>query len=203
MASQLQMANLALLRLGSSAMIADMSESSNEARVMTALWDVERDTVLSELPWPFATGYVALGLVAGTSSVAVNDDWQYSYRYPSGCLKVRRITAAAMRRRPTDPPPFRVGRDGTGKLIYTNQADPVTVEYTVAVTAPGEFSAPFASMLAWRLAVMAAPALTRMPQAVTLANQFYQIERSAAMADALNEQQQEEQLDAESIRARS
>lgn len=202
MASQLQIANLALLRLGSSAMIADMSESSNEARVMTALWDVERDTVLSELPWPFATGYVALGLVAGTSSVAVNDDWQYSYRYPSGCLKVRRITDAAEARRPTTPPPFRVGRDGTGKLIYTDQADPVTVEYTVAITEPGEFSAPFASMLAWRLAVMAAPALTRMAQAMNLANQFYQLERSAAMADALNEQQQEEQLDAESIRAR-
>jgi hypothetical protein len=79
---------------------------------------------LRAFPWNFATRYARLVLVGGTSTVPVNNDWQYSYRMPSDAVFSRRITNPSMVQRRYDETPvdFRVGSDSTGGLIYTNQA---------------------------------------------------------------------------------
>src|SRR5690606_25121463 len=99
--------NRALARIGSSKQIANVeTENSREAISARLVFDDERDYVLRDFPWPFATAYRTLALV----SEAPNGDWGYAYRYPSDCLYVRRIVGALGRRDP-DPPPFRVGVD--------------------------------------------------------------------------------------------
>ena len=200
-ASKTQIVNLALQRIGVSKQVANVdTENSKEAMNAKTAYDDERDYVLRDFPWPFATKYVAPGLVAGSSTVAANLDWNYSYRYPSDAVYVRRILSALGRNDP-DPPPFKVGRDDQGRLIYTNQAE-AQIEYTMRVTNPEEFDPLFVSAFAWRLGWVLAPSLSRVEKIADHCLKMYAIELSKAQAGAGNEQQQEKQIEAEWIRGR-
>lgn len=68
----------------------------------------ERDFVLRSFPWPFATKYATLELIAGTVNDPVNDDWAFAYRIPDDCLFARRLTTC-LGRKETHPPKFRIG----------------------------------------------------------------------------------------------
>lgn len=202
MASKTQIVNIALNRIGVSKQVANVdTENSREALSAKIIFDDDRDYVLRDFAWPWATGYAVLGLVAGTSSVPVNGDWQYAYRYPSDAIFIRRIVTPGLGRNDPNPPAFRVGSDVQGRLLYTNQPE-VTVEYTRRVTDAGEFDAVFTSMLAWRLGAMLAPALSRMTDAAKLCLQMYDYEKSRAETRALNEGQQDTAPQAEWIRGR-
>lgn len=201
MASETSIANLALIRVGATKQIANLeTERSAEAIAIRTVFDQERDYVLRDFPWPFATAYVELALVDGSSTTPVNYDWQYAYRYPSDCLFVRRIMGPNGRRDP-NPPPYRVGRDSQGRLIYTNEAD-AEIEFTYSVTEPEEFDSMFVSMLAWKIASVIAPSLSRIKGMAETAMQMYEIDKSKAASRSLNEQQQEQPLESEFVRAR-
>ena len=200
MASDTQIANLALLHLGVSKRIGNLqSERSIEADAIRTAYADDRDYCLRDFPWPWATAYATLGLVSDPT-VAVNDDWFFAYRYPSNCLFVRRILTAAGRRE-TNPAPFRTGRDNQGRLIFTDQED-AEVEYTAAVTDPQEFDAVFVSMFAWKLAASCGPSLSRDSNMARTAMQMYEIEKLKAQSRALNEGQDPPAPEAEWIRDR-
>ena len=174
---KLAILNQALLKIGVSKTIISLTENTREAYTLGLLYDPSLREVLRSYPWAFATKYAdsttaasgdAMELFAGTSTVPVNGDWQYAYRYPEDCLLARRlVNAATGRRYDANPIPFRVGRDVEGEddtvvqLIYTNQVDAV-LEYTALVVMGDTFADPlFEDCLSWFIGSKAAPSLSR------------------------------------------
>lgn len=201
MASKTQIVNVALMRIGVSKSVGNVeTDSSREALSARLLFDDDRDFVLRDFPWPFATAYATLGLVGGSSSDHVNLDWTFSYRYPSDCMFVRRILTPSGRSE-TSPPAFRIGRDSQGKLIYTNEED-AQIEYTASITEPEEFDAMFSSMLSWKLAAGFSPSMSRIKDMAKTCMEMYEIEKVKAQSRALNEGQQEAQAESEFTAAR-
>jgi hypothetical protein len=198
MPNKTQITNLALQRLGVTKSIASIDENSVEARAAKLVIDDERDAVLEDFPWPFATAYATLGLVSDPDTAA-NYDWYYAYRKPSDCVFARRIVTA-LGRKDTVPPAYKLGQDATGDLIYTDQED-AQIEYTARVDV-SRFSALAASMVAWRLAINLAPALSRIDGITRTVQVGYEREKQRAQVKALNEGQSDEPRDAEWIEAR-
>lgn len=202
MSSRTQIANLALIKIGVSKQISNVdTDTSREAITIRTLMDQEIAFVLRDFPWPFATAYETLALVAGTSTVPANNDWQYSYRYPSDCMFARRIVVPSVGRRDPNPPPFRIGRDSQGRLLYTNIED-AELEYTARIDDSEEFDSIFVGALSWKLAAGAAPPLSRIKGIIEVCLNGYEYEKTQARSRALNEQQQEEPLESEFMRAR-
>lgn len=202
MASKTQIAKIALGRIGSTKLVNNIeTETSREAVVIRTFIDDDIEFVLRDFPWPWATAYVELALVAGSSTARANADWLYSYRYPSDCVFARRLVVESVGRNNPNPPPFRLGRDGQGKLIFTNEADAV-LEFTQRITETAEFDSMFVSMLAWKIGSGASPSLSRIKGMAEQCMQMYEIDKSKAQSRALNEGQQETPQEAEMMRAR-
>jgi len=112
MATETEIVNLALGRIGVSIALTDLdTDTSAEAQAAQRIFDQDRDAVLRDFPWPFATTYAEPTLAYGTSEDAANADWQFAYRYPSNAMKVRRVLLESERTKRTRTP-FRIGRDG-------------------------------------------------------------------------------------------
>ena len=93
---------------------------------------------------------------------AANADWTYAYRVPADAVLVRRIATPGVGRR-HDPAPlrFRIGQDATGRLLLTDQPQPI-IEYTARLACViGLGDAIFRDALAWRLAACLAPSLAQ------------------------------------------
>lgn len=177
--------NQALTHLGVSKQIADITtELSEEATTSRLHYVDDISAVLRAHPWQFATRYARLTLVAGTATVPVNGDWQYSYRPPTDMVFARRIVNPNMTGRDWDPnpPKWRLGSDDTGVLIYTNesptsgQPDNVTplLEYTVRTTCAAlQGDSIFRQALTWRHAFSLAPALAKDEKRAAFCWQMY------------------------------
>ena len=211
-----RLVNLALSRCGVAGKVVDLAtDLSAEADAARTVYKTELDATLRDFPWPFATRYATLTLVAGTEDDAVNGDWQYSYRAPTGSLLVRRIVDPTVGRRwSATPIPFRMGQDATGDLIYCDEpgevleadAD-VDVEYTWRPDCPASVADPiFRSAAAWRLAAALAVPLGRDIKLADRAQRNYLLELEKAKLVHAQEQQQQDSSsafgDAEWIRAR-
>jgi hypothetical protein len=193
--TDIQIINMALGHLGETQFIQARTELSNERLVAEIYYDPSLQLILEGFAWPETTKYGALGLV----EEAPNDDWLYSYRYPSDCLMMRRIITILGRQEP-DPPPWITGQDDAGRLIYTNVSEAVA-EYTKAISV-GKFSAYMAAALSWWLAGEMCAGMARDRK---LAQSCYQMADSLnvrAQAKARNESQDYPELDSEAMRAR-
>ncbi len=191
-----QIANLALMRVGHGQAIAALTESSPAAITINAIFEFDRDLVLREFAWPFAATYAALGLVEESP----NDDWDYAYQYPADCLVALKVVNTVGRTE-IQPIPFEVANATTGRLIYTDQ-DEATLKYTKRVTDAAQFDPLFASALAWKLASDVAMSLSRKPEIATLAERAYRLEVRRGQAAAINENAQDPEEDGEFVRCR-
>ena len=191
-------AGMALGHVGSSASIADLAtERSPEADQCRKFLTPAILATLESFDWPEATSYVTLALVEETP----NGDWDFSYRYPSGMVKVRRIVTELGRLDP-NPPPFRVGLDAQGLLVYTNEAE-VVVECTADISARlSIFPALLVDAVSWKLAEYIAPALSRVKGIMDVVKGGYLMSLDRARVKAAQEQQQEREPEADHIRAR-
>ena len=88
MASQVQIAKLALQHIGDRYDISDIDEESVEAEQINLIWDDTRDELLRRYPWRFAKKYTNPAAL----SVTVPGLWTYAYQYPSACVMIRGIT---------------------------------------------------------------------------------------------------------------
>jgi hypothetical protein len=169
-----RLVNIALSRIGITARLSDLgTDPSQEADAARTVYKTEIDATLRGYPWPFAKRHQALVLVAGTSTVPVNGDWQYSYRAPTSSVLVRRVVDPSLKRGFTKTPiPFEMSADDTGDLVFCDEpviylpiavpATSVTVEYTHRVECPASRGdAIFRSAAAWRLAAALAKPLGR------------------------------------------
>jgi hypothetical protein len=163
------MCNIALQRIGISHQIADIrTEATEEAYKARLVYAMTVEAVLRDYPWPFATRYANLSLVAGSEASPVNKDWTYSYRQPVDMITARRLISQDGHKRHFDqkPPEFRLGSDETGYLIYSNASSssdrPVQLEYTYRMQCPAQQGDPlFRDALAWKLASVFALSLGR------------------------------------------
>ena len=80
--SDSQIANVALTMLGSQR-IAILSEDSEPARRVNAVYDILRDELLMEHPWTFAVERTSLAQLSDTPAFG----YSYQYQLPSDCLK--------------------------------------------------------------------------------------------------------------------
>lgn len=215
--SVVSICNKALDHARSSEVIASIDERSKEARSCKKFYEHARDTVLQDFPWPFATSFIELALVAEEP----NTDWQFAYRYPQSCARVRKVLNPAGRLHVgqvndlifpmqlpaagADPAriPYTLGVDDQGLLVYTDMEDAV-VEVTSVVSNPALFSAKFVECLSWKLAALISPGLTRGDQeAVTeKCEAKYESTKMEAWTAVSNEVQKDQEPDAESIRVR-
>jgi hypothetical protein len=197
MASKTQIANQALIAIGVTAQIANLeTETSKEAIAIRLIFEDEVDFVLRDFPWPFATAYASLGLVTDDP----NNDWDYAYRYPSDAVFVRRI-ATTLGRDNSEPPPYRIGRDDEGRLIYSDEVN-ANIEYTSRIFDSNELDPIFVSALVWKLGAKLAPSMSKIKDMAKTAWAMYEVEIDKAKSVSLNESQSEPAPDAEWITAR-
>lgn len=192
MASEVEICNMALSHIGVGEEIQDLAtESSEEARACRRFYEPARDELLRSFPWPFATKWADLGLVASAPTES-GEEWGFKYRYPSDCLKLRRIVTGARQDTQESVIPFKVARDASGLLIYTDQED-AEVEYTFREEDPGRFPYDFALALSYRLGAYLAPRLSKADplRLGQLCLQLFAISGQIARANALGEEQHE------------
>jgi hypothetical protein len=204
MASEVEIVNLALSHLGISKEIADLdTEKSDEARAGRRFYDICRDSTLRDFPWPFATKFLALGLISDELEDSVEDEWDFSYRYPTDCAKIIRIRSGMADDTRQSRVTYKIAQDATGRLIYTNEED-ASLEYTRLEDNPERFTSDFVMALSFRIASMMAPRLTAGDpyKLATRAYQMYTIELERAKATAINEGQVSEDVESEFIRGR-
>jgi len=172
MASQVDIANLALGHLGDTATVTsiDPPEGSAQAEHCARFYPISLSTMLEMHTWGFCTRRTTLAEVSNPSST-----WQYAYAKPTGCLNILSIIAPDA----TDdysaslgatssysdanggtipiggvytPQKFAVETSATGdEIILTNQANAV-IRYTAGVTDTAKFPPLFTEALTWLLA---------------------------------------------------
>ena len=192
--------NQALSHLGHTIFIDSRDEDTNEVAVSDVHYDDALAYVLEDFAWGFAHRYVTPGLVEDFTLVATVHDWDYSYRYPVDTAKIRRIVTS-LGLRETTPPPFVIGSDDSGRLIYTNTVEAI-VSTTALITDPALFPAMFAEALAWWLAFLMVPGLAKDKGVAGQCFAMYDRIMMRAASSAGNESQHDPDEDSEAIRAR-
>jgi hypothetical protein len=116
-ASQIQIANMALQAIGTRSTIASLNENSKEAQQTAMLWDAIRDELLGRAWWNMARKTVQLTLLkaapgtpefVGTPSAQWTSaypapPWLYSYGYPADCISARYIASMPNTGQPSIP----------------------------------------------------------------------------------------------------
>lgn len=155
MTSDIQIVNMALSKIGTSAVIESFTERSAEARVASIWYDYSRRNMLSLHDWTFARRRQTLAL----SADAAPDGWMFRYQYPADCLRFRLIYNPAGLEGPAIP--FEVGTslDGLELNIFTNLDDAIGL-YTFDNTSETTFNEVFIDLLATYLASQMALAIT-------------------------------------------
>jgi len=188
MASAVDICNMALMRCGSSAVIASLTEGSQEANLCNAFYAQCRDYVLRDYPWAFAQRQVPLAELAATAGEANGfpADWGYKYSYPSDCLMAHEVYSGIRNPRNDQRVPYKVMSDGVATAIYTDLEDAELV-YTAKITDTTLFEPGFISALAYLLASEIALPLTVQPRVLEQLLYGYQQAVSAAAAMSMNE----------------
>ena len=164
MASEIDIANLALGHLGDNATVAslDPPEGSAQAEHCARFYPIARDALLELHDWNFATKRALLAQVDNAWS-----QWAYTYLQPADCLRVIAVLDKnAKHDQSVSMPNTGIGQytpvefvcetnDGGDEVILTNQVDAMT-RYVAFVTDTTRFSPLFVTTLTWKLAAMLA-----------------------------------------------
>lgn len=149
---KVEICNIALGRIGA-ADIERIDEASKAARTCRRFFDVDRKNVLEKFPWTFATRRVQLALLNENPP-----DYKYAYRYPSDCLKIRRIYNKDYSNEKGECP-YQLLSDTSGRKLYTD-VELASIEYTADIEDVTLFSSQFVEALSWKLAADLAMAIT-------------------------------------------
>lgn len=150
--STVEIANLALLKLGSEEALLALTDNTTQGRVMNRLFVPVRDSELRLHNWKFA--------IARTSLVALAQapawGFQYQYQLPADFLRLVQVNDWY----------YRTGKQQTmwsveGGKILTNIQAPLKLRYVRRVDNSGEFDPLFVQSMACRLAVEACEKITQ------------------------------------------
>lgn len=200
MASKTEICNMAISHLGIAKEIANVdTEKSAEASAMRRFYDIVLESVLRDFPWPFASKIAALGLLEEEP----NDEWNFSYQYPTDCSKIRRILSGIRNDTPGSVVRYKVATTGDTRIIFTDEED-AEAEYTILATNPAIYPADFSLAVSLKLASVAAPRLTGGDPFKLGERAFraYQIQIGMSQVNSINEQQDDAPIESEFIRGR-
>tara|TARA_R110002072_G_scaffold247228_2_gene406390 strand:+ start:4129 stop:4758 length:630 start_codon:yes stop_codon:yes gene_type:complete len=154
MASDIQIARMALAHVGDRFDISALNEASTEAEQVNLMFDHVRDKLLRSHPWNFAKKYISPAALSGT----VPGLWTYMYLYPADALRVLGITNPAGREAP--PLQYETGRNAADQYCVFTDAEDAEIVYVSRVTNPEEFDTEFTVAFSYALASSVAMALT-------------------------------------------
>lgn len=159
MASEVDIANLALSHLGDSATVAslDPPEGSAQAEHLARYFPFARDSLLEAYAWSFASKRMTLAQLTSAWS-----QWDYAYTKPADALSIRGVIAPDATDDSQDSmQPFVIEVDADDNdVIYTDQENAVAL-YTRRVTDTSKFPPIFVVALSWHLASMVAGPLIK------------------------------------------
>lgn len=176
MASQVEICNRALIKLGANT-ITSISDNSKSARVLSALWDSVRRTELSKRYWNFAIARTSLAALATAPS------WGFAnaYQLPNDFLKLVQVSDLYVAPGLSD---YRTGDESPyaieSRTLATDFAAPLKLRYIQDVTDTGSFDVQFIEVMASKLAYEACYAITQSRDGQRMANEDYQ----TALAEA-------------------
>lgn len=154
MASEVDIVNLAIARLGSASRVSsiDPPDGSSLAANAATFYPMVRDSLLEMKDWPFAVTRSRLNELADAT---IPPPYTHAYAMPSAAivpLSVRHADAS------DDSPPNRLSwemlSDGT-RVVFTDTEEAV-MRYKVGATDPSKFTPLFVDALAWALAIQLA-----------------------------------------------
>ncbi len=158
-AATTKIVNLALLEIGVLKVLTNYcTQDTREAVVARQVYEQCVRHTLITYPWPFATKYATLALIATQPS---HEDWTYAYRMPIDCIFPRRFVVTRGTAVDPSPPPMGLSSDDSGGILFGNEPNAI-LEYTARPGCVG-FNGDdlFREALKWRLAAALAPPLTR------------------------------------------
>lgn len=199
MASKVGIVNMALGHLAVSKAIASITEKSEEARAANLYYDTALEMVLRDAPWPFATKIASLALVEEDPT----DEWGYSYRYPTDCLRIKRILSGVRNDTRQSRVSYKILSDSQGRLVYTDEEN-AEMEYIATAEDPQFYPPDFTLAFSFLLASLMAKRLTGGDQFKLGADARadYGAMIAVAQSNANNEEQNDEEPDSEFIRER-
>ena len=158
MASNVEIANSALTKLGASRITA-LTDNVKAAREINAIFELRRDYLLRTHNWSFAMTRASLPALDETPA------WGYTtlYQLPTDCLRVVQVNdtwvvpGLADYTSGPDSEPYKI----TGRRIETDIGAPLKLRYIKRVTDPAQFDAAFVEVFASDLADQVCEALTQ------------------------------------------
>lgn len=184
MSSIVQIWNLALIRAGSTDLVAAENEGSKSALLCGAIYEQVRDAVLRDFPWRFAKRRIALAIKEGTPPAC----WGFQYAVPSDCLMARSIVVPGSRVPLTaNKATFEIAADIDGSAVIYTDTEEAELVYTAKVTDTNRFDPSFISALAFALgAELCVPLRGKADLSQILLNLYTKTIHQAA-ANSLNE----------------
>ena len=156
MASEVDVCNLALARLGDNATVAsiDPPEGSAQAEHCARFYAIARDSLLEMHAWKFATRRVQLAKLTVPSW-----DWSFAYAEPTGALKLLGVLSATASN-DDETQSYEAESDTNGTAIILTNQEGASLRFVARVTDTTKFSPLFVDALAWLLAsYLAGPVL--------------------------------------------
>jgi hypothetical protein len=154
MASEVQIAKLALSYVGDRFDITSLTESSTEAEQVNLVYADMRDSLLRQHTWNFAKKFISPAAIVGTAP----NLWAFMYLYPVDALRVLTVTNPAGR--DATPIKYEVGLNAADQYcVFTDQGN-AEIKYTKRITDSNVFDANFTIALAYGIASKIAMALT-------------------------------------------
>ena len=216
MATQLDICNLALLRLGQG-QIGAMTEQSKEAQYCLKFWDADRRASLRDYAWNFATPDPALLALLPNTPV----DFAYAYQLPADCLRALTIFNPIMLREGllgvvdisdvssaafdnlaqqilAELTFFKIRKN---RVLVTNMQNAYLV-YTADITDTSKYDDQFVEALSYRLAIDLALPITANPQFASTMTSLYRGSLLAARKSDAQERKQPTKIGRSFLQAR-
>lgn len=184
MASQTDICNTALTILGAASINA-ITDQTNQARALNAVWNMQRDSEIRKHRWKFAIQRTTLPALAATPASGV---YNTQFELPAGCLRVLEVGDQYPGCDLTDyrNSPSLLDYSVEGGMILTNLGAPLSLRFMAQIVDPTQWDACFADAMAARLAAVTCFRITQSVQMVSAANGAYkQAIMDAVRANAL------------------
>ena len=223
--SEVDICNMALSNLGIALGIQSLNDKTAEAKACAFWYPKARDQLLQSAPWNFAYTYQVLtsdgSNVPGTNFAYPG--WGYAYQYPNDCLQAVAVTTAYGQRFgryywasywgyqytnnwPGAPKiPFIVAQSTAvegQKIILTDLVSPAYLWYIRVVTDTAMFSPLFSDGLSGLVGGKIGGPLRASPDKIAQANGMAKVACASALAQCMNEAQQDPARDSPSITCR-
>ena len=176
MASQVEIANRALTKLGENRIIS-ISDNLEAARVISSMWDIVRDSELREHVWSFSVKRDQLAAMSTAPS------WGYNYQYivPADFLRLLQANdvffVSLTNYRDMNETDYKLENG----LILTDLAAPLKIRYVASITDTADWDSAFVESFACRLAIEACERLTQNPTKRELALAQYKLSLGTAI----------------------